>query len=229
MEYNQLIELLESLARPEALTGMARYGITPERSYGISIPVLRGLARGCERDHELAGRLWASGSREARILASLIDDPRMVTDRQMEHWAGDFDYWEICDQVCMNLFQNTPLAWKKAGEWASRDEEYYRRAGFVLMARLAVADKNTADERFEGFFSLIKDGAGDDRSMVKKAVSWALRQIGKRNLRLNAGAMKVAREIGKMDSRAARWVSADVLRELGSEKVRQRLTKRVQA
>jgi len=226
IEYKNIIELLESLARPEALAGMAKYGITPERSYGISIPVLRVLARGRERDHDLAGRLWASGSREARILASLIDDPRMVTERQMEHWAGDFDYWEICDQVCMNLFQNTPLAWKKAGEWASRDEEYYRRAGFVLMARLAVADKNIADERFEALFPLIKEGAGDDRSMVKKAVSWALRQIGKRNLRLNASAIKVAQDIGKMDSRSARWISADVLRELGSEKVRQRLKKK---
>lgn len=226
MEYSDIIKQLESLANPEVITGMARYGITPEKSYGIPIPVLRDIVSGLEKDHELAERLWCHGSREARILASLVEDPRMVTEKQMEHWAGEFGYWEICDQVCMNLFQNTPLAWLKAGEWALREDESHRRAGFVIMARLVMADKKAPDAWFEEFFPLIKDAAVDDRNMVKKAVSWALRQIGKRNLRLNAHAINVAQEIGKMDSRAARWISSDVLRELRSEKVRQRLKKK---
>ncbi|MDY6912021.1 MAG: DNA alkylation repair protein [Chloroflexota bacterium] len=223
MDYSEILESLESLADPKAIEGMARFGIRPERTYGVSIPNLRGIARGVGVNHELAGWLWLSGSRETRILASMIDDPSEVTEAQMERWASDFDYWEICDQVCTNLFQKTAFAWQKAVEWSSHDEESFKRAAFVLISRLAVTEKNATDAQFEAFFPLIEIGAGDERNMVKKAVSWAIRQIGKRNLALNAGAIEIAEAIQKQDSRSAKWVASDALRELRSDAVQQRL------
>jgi len=202
---------------------MARFGITPENAYGISIPNLRKIAREIGKDHSLAQQLWESDIREARILASMIDDPKIVAEEQVEEWVSDFTYWEICDQCCMNLFEKTEFAYQKCFQWASREEEFVKRAGFVLMARLAVSDKKAADERFEEFLPIIMGGSTDERNYVKKAVNWALRQIGKRNLNLNARAIETAREIQKMDSKSARWIASHAIRELTSEAVQKRL------
>ncbi|MBM3132039.1 MAG: DNA alkylation repair protein [Chloroflexi bacterium] len=225
MDYSEIIEHLESIANPRAIEGMAKYGITPDKAYGVSIPDLRAIAKGIGTNHELAHWLWLNGSRETRILAAMIDDPAQVTEAQMERWAGEFTYWEICDQCCINLFGRMPLAWKKAVEWSSREEESFKRAAFVLMARLAVTEKEAPDDRFEPFLPLIVSEASDGRVMVKKAVNWALRQIGKRNLNLNARAIATAEAIRKLDSKSARWVASDALRELKSEAVQSRLRK----
>ncbi len=225
MDYSEIINQLESMADHKAVEGMAKFGITPEHAYGISMPDLRHLAKGIGRDHELAGWLWINGTREARILASLIDDPEMVDEEQMEKWAADFDYWEICDQVCINLFGKTSLVWQKAIEWSGREEESYKRAGFVLMTRIAISDKKATDEQFEPFFPLIIKQSDDQRNLVRKSVNWALRQIGKRNLILNSRAIEVAQEIQNTNSKTAKWIASDAIRELKSEAVQKRLIK----
>lgn len=210
---DQLIERLRAAGKPENIAGMARFGINPEGTLGVSIPVIRGLARE-RRDHGLAQKLWDSGIHEARILAAMVDDPVLVTDEQMESWVRDFDSWDVCDQVCMNLFDRTPTAFDKAAAWAGREEEFVKRAGFALMACLAWHDKQASDDRFLTLLPLIQREAYDRRNYVKKAVNWALRQIGKRSLVLNQAAIETAREIQKSDSTAARWIAADALREL---------------
>jgi 3-methyladenine DNA glycosylase AlkD len=202
---------------------MARYGINPQNTYGVSIPNLRKIARETGINHALAQELWASGIHEARILASMIDDPSMATEEQLESWVKDFDSWDVCDQCCMNLFEKTGFAYRKAVEWSESDKEFVKRAGFVLMARLAVSDKNADDEIFETFFPIIKREASDNRNYVKKAVNWALRQIGKRNINLNKKAILIAGEIQKMDSRSAKWIASDAIRELTGESVQKRL------
>ena len=184
------------------------------------------LAREIGRDHKLARELWASGIYEARILACLIDDPAQLGEEQMEQWVKDFDSWALCDQCCLRLFDKSPLAYRKVVEWSRREEEYVRRAGFVLMAVLAVHDKKADDSRFLSFFSLIKEAAGDERNYVKKAVNWALRQIGKRNLRLNQAAIETAEAIKQINSPGARWIAADALRELRGKSVQERLLKK---
>ena len=214
MTYNEVIAALQQHADPRAVEGMARFGIRSAHVLGISIPVLRKMAKELGKNHTLALELWASGLHEARILASMLDDPRLVSDEQMEAWVADFDAWDVCDQVCGNLFDKTPYAHQKAVEWCHREQEFVRRAGFVLMAELAVHDKQAADEAFLPFFPLIKHYATDERNFVKKAVNWALRQIGKRNARLRVSAIEWAEEIGAMDSRAARWIARDALKEL---------------
>ena len=225
MEYNDIIEKLKSLADPEAVKGMARFGINPENTYGVSIPNLRKIAKEIGRNHALAQRLWASGIHEARIVASMSDQPKMVTDVQMEDWVKDFDSWDVCDQCCTNLFEKTEFAYQKAAEWSKREEEFVKRAGFTLMATLAVHDKKAADEDFLKFLPIIKRESTDDRNFVKKAVNWALRQIGKRNLNLNKMAIKTAEEIQQIDSKSARWIASDAIRELTGEAVQQKLTK----
>ncbi len=223
MTVDGIVRRLESLADPVSLAGMARVGITGKKVYGIKIPVLRNLAKMLGRDHDLAGRLWQVESRETRILAAMIGDPAEVTEEMIESWALDFDSWEVCDQCIMCLFENTPFAWKKAFEWSTRKEEFVKRAGFVLMARLAVSDKEAVDDRFEQFFPLMTSEACDSRNMVKKAVNWALRQIGKRNRTLNGQAIEAARNIYTQDSKSAKWIAADALRELESDAVQGRL------
>jgi len=221
--YDDVLEKLKALSHPEALKGMAEFGITPEKAYGVSLPDLRNLAREIGTDHELALKLWESNIRETRILATMVADPGKVSEEQMERWVDGFDYWEICDQCCMNLFKKTSLAYQKAVEWSSREKEFTRRAGFVMMACLAVADKKAGDKLFEGFLPLIEREAGDNRNTVKKAVNWALRQIGKRNLSLNRQAIEAARRIQKQDCPSARWIASDALRELTSEAVQKRV------
>ncbi len=223
MQYNDILQKLKALSDPEAVAGMARFGINPENTYGVSIPNLRQIAKETGKDHALAQQLWASGIHEARILASMVDDPEMVTEEQMESWVQDFDSWDVCDQCCMNLFEKTGFAYQKANEWSSNDREFTKRTAFVLIARLAVSDKKADDDLFESFFPLIKREAGDNRNFVKKAVNWALRQIGKRNLNLNRKAIQVAEDIQRTDSKSARWIAADALRELTSPAVQERL------
>ncbi len=219
----EVLNHLKSLANPENVRGMARFGINPQGTLGISIYTLRPLAKQLGVNHGLALELWESGVHEARLLAGFIDDPRQVTPEQMERWVSDFDSWDVCDQVCSNLFDRTPYAYQKAFEWSEREEEFVKRAGFVLMAALSVHDKKAPDERFLAFLPVIIREASDERNYVRKAVNWALRQIGKRNRSLNQSAIQTAQEISQMNSPAARWIAKDALRELTSAKVQARL------
>ena len=219
----EILARLRAFGDPATAAGMARYGINPQNALGIKIPVLRGIARELGKDHALAEELWATGVHEARILATMIADPRQVTEEQMERWAADFNSWDLCDQCCGNLFDRTPYAYDKALAWSAREEVFVKRAGFALMAYLAVHDKRAPDEKFTQFFPCILRQAGDERNFVKKAVNWALRQIGKRNRSLNESAIAVVAELEQLDSRAARWIAADARRELTGEKVQTRL------
>lgn len=220
---SEILELLKSSANPENVAGMARFGINPENTYGISIPTLRKIAKQTGRDHQIAQELWASGIHEARILACFIDDPKLVSESQMDRWAADFDSWDVCDQCCSNLFDRTPFAYQKADEWSQAESEFVKRAAYALMAALAVHDKKAPDGKFEAFFPVIVGGSTDERNFVKKAVNWALRQIGKRNKRLNSLAIETAGRIAESDSKAARWIASDALRELTSAKVQDKL------
>ena len=221
-----VIRQLKALESPKDREGMTRFGIRTDRALGISIYTLRDIAKALGTDHELALALWATGIHEARHLACQIDDPARVTPAQMDAWAADFDSWDLCDQCCSNLFDQTPFAYEKAFQYVDDEREFVRRTGFVLMACLAVHDKKAGDEAFEQFFPAILAGAADDRNFVRKAVNWALRQIGKRNLELNRRAVEVAREVQAQGTRSARWIAADALRELESPRVRQRLEER---
>ena len=223
MQLNDVIAELKSLGDPESAAGMARYGIKSDRALGISIPKLQGLAKKIGTNRKLAGQLWSSAIHEARILACMIEDPQQLTETQLERWVKDFDSWDLCDQCCNRLFSKTAFAREKAMAWSQRSEEFVKRAGFVLMAVLAVHDKKATDRQFEPFLNRIKKEATDDRNFVKKAVNWALRQIGKRNPALNRKAIAVAEDIQRLESRAARWVANDALRELRHKKIQKRL------
>jgi 3-methyladenine DNA glycosylase AlkD len=227
MQIKQVLDQLKSQANAEAVAGMARFGISGRNTYGIAIPTLRKMAKSIGQNHALAQELWASGIHEARILASMIDRPQEVSADQMEQWVHDFDSWDVCDQCCSNLFDRTSFAYTKAIEWSSRPEEFVKRAGFALMAALAVHDKKAPDDKLAQFLPIIKREANDERNFVKKAVNWALRQIGKRNANLNRLAIATAREIQTIDAKAARWIAADALRELTGDQVQQRLGKKV--
>jgi 3-methyladenine DNA glycosylase AlkD len=209
-----LLARLQALANPANVAGMARFGINSENTLGVSVTVLRRIAREAGRSHPVARDLWASGIHEARILATMVEQPEIVTRRQLDAWARRFDSWDVCDQACMNLFRYTPFAFEKAARWARAKPEFVRRAGFALMAALAGKAPGAPDAQFEAFFPLIAAAAGDGRNFVKKAVNWALRGIGKRNPALRERAIAVAEEIRMQDSRAARWIAADALREL---------------
>jgi 3-methyladenine DNA glycosylase AlkD len=223
MKYKEVIQQLESLSDPVAVAGMKRFGIRAKNIYGVSIPHLRRLAKQIGKDHFLAQKLWTSDIHEARILASMVDDSERVTGKQMEEWVKDFGSWDVCDQCCSNLFDKTKWAYRKAVQWSRRKEEFIKRAGFVMMAVLAVHDKEMGDNELAKFFPMIKSEAIDDRNFVKKAVNWALRQIGKRNLNLNRMAIKMAEEIQEINSKAAKWIASDALRELTGEAVQKRL------
>lgn len=222
LSYEEIISRLEGLRDPAAVAGMARYGIVAQEVYGVKIPVLRAMAKEAGRDHVLAARLWAYPSRETRVLASMIDEWRQVDEAQLESWVADFDSWEVCDQVC-SLFAKTPYAYAKAVEWSARPEAFVKRAGFVLMAYLAHQEFKTSDEALLAFLPIIEREAGDGRNFVKKAVNWALRDIGKRNLALNAAAIATAERLIQQPAAPARWNGRDALRELSSEKVQERL------
>ncbi len=222
-ETQEIIRRLKRLSNPGNVEGMKRFGITAQNTLGVSMPVLRSMAKEAGKNHAMALELWASGIHEARILASLVDDPALVTERQMESWVKDFDSWDVCDQVCMNLFSRTGFAYGKAREWSARGEEFVKRAGFALMACLASGDKKAKDWQLIAFLPLIRKASCDERNFVKKAVNWALRQMGKRNPSLNRKAIAAAKLIQKTDSRSARWIANDALRELEGAAVQKRL------
>ncbi len=229
---SEILTHLRSLANPTNVAGMARYAISTDGTLGISIYTLRDIAREVTRAvkepaerHALAAELWASAIHEARILASIVDDPTLVDEAQMEAWVVKFDSWDVVDQVCDNLFAQSPLGYAKAVAWSRRPEEFVCRSGFTLMACLAAHDKSLSDAAFEPFYAAILDRAGDERNFVKKAVNWALRNIGKRSLTLNARALEVARQVQALPYRSARWIAHDAIRELESEKVQARVKK----
>lgn len=226
----EILQKLESLGSSENVAGMVRYGITPRKAFGVSAPQLKQLAKevvksGVDR-HALALELWKTEIHEARALAFLIEDPLLVTCRQMESWAKDFDNWAICDSCCGTLFRKTPFAYEKAFEWAERNEEFVKRAGFAMMAWLAVHDKKASNEKIAAFLPVIEKHAHDERNLVKKAINWALRQIGKRNLKLNQLAIQHAERLGSGKTKVSRWIAADALRELKSKKLAGRLLKK---
>jgi 3-methyladenine DNA glycosylase AlkD len=214
-------------ARPDQLAGMARYGIVVEKRLGVSIPELRKIAKEIGKNHDLALELWKTGISDAMILSSLIAKPEKLAEEQMEEWVNDFNSWDVCDQVCNNLFNGHPLVWKKILDWSKRDEVFVKRAAFALLSSLAVHDKEAPDEMFIDFLQVIKCEAVDNRNFVKKAVNWALRNIGKRNTNLNRAAIKVAREIQQIDSKASRWNASNALRELESGAVQKRLAQKM--
>ncbi|CAN5175207.1 DNA alkylation repair protein [soil metagenome] len=193
---------------------MARFGINVASALGVSVTDLRAIARKLGKDHALARRLWATGVHEARILPAFVDAPEMVTEAQADRWIRAFDSWDLCDQVCTSLFQRTPFAFAKAAEWAGREREFEKRAGFALMAALAVHRKDARDEAFVGLLRLVEEAAGDPRNFVKKSVNWALRQIGKRSARLRRAALAAARRIRRQPTASARWIASDAIREL---------------
>jgi 3-methyladenine DNA glycosylase AlkD len=225
---------LRDEAEPANVEGMARFGISSEGTLGVSVPTLRTLAGDIKREtgrdaggrearHELAADLWATAVHEARILAALVDVPALVSAQQMDEWASQIDSWDICDQVCSNLFDKTPYAYEKAYRWAEEDPEFVKRAGFVLMAVLAVHDKQADDARFLEMLPVIEKHAGDERNFVKKAVNWALRQIGKRSATLHGPATRLAERLASSEDRTKRWVGTDAYRELNAQKTLDRL------
>ena len=227
MHYDDVMARLRALANADNVAGMARYGIRPKtETLGMSVYTVREIAKEIKRDHALALQLWDSGVHEARLLAGMIADPGQMTPAEMDRWAATFDSWDIVDQTTSNLFDKTPYAYQKVFEWAEREEEFVKRAAYALIAALAVQDKKAPDSAFEAFFPVIAAGATDERNFVKKAVNWALRNIGKRNPALNQAAIDAARRIQAQGSRAARWIAADALRELTGDAVQARLKAR---
>ena len=221
--HEELLSELNDLADPAGVTGQARFGVTGTNRLGVRVSDLRRLARGHRGDHVLAIELWNSGVHEARILATLVDDPARVTKKQMEQWVRDFDSWDVVDGACANLFDRTPHAYEKALEWSARAPEFQKRAGFALMAALAVHDRKASDVRFRPFLAAILREANDDRNFVRKAVNWALRQIGKRNAALNRMAIETAEAVRAQGTKPARWIASDALRELQSPAVCRKL------
>ena len=223
----ELLARLREHAVPENVAGMARYGISPVGTLGVSMPVLRGIARELkplakadpDAVHALAAALWVSGVHEARILAGLVDVPGLVTPEQADSWVAQIDSWDVCDGLSV-LWASTSFGVRKARDWAGCDEEFVKRSGFVVMCALSVHDKKMPDDVFLSFLEIVEREAFDERNFVKKAVNWALRQIGKRNARLNVAAVEVATRLRDSESKAARWVASDALRELRSDPVR---------
>lgn len=214
---------LRALSNPEAKGGMARFGINTRRALGLSIPAIRAAGRRIGRNQAVDEGLWRSGVHEARILATLVADPGVCDAALLERWVADLDSWDLTDQFCLNLVRRTANPYPTALRWCQRPETYVRRAGFALIAGLAVHDKGAPDTRFRDLLPAIDDAADDDRNFVKKAVNWALRQIGKRNAALNAAAIGCAKRLAGRPEKSARWIGRNALRELESEAVRQRL------
>ena len=213
----EVLEMLAAKANPDQLAGMAKYGMTVENRLGVKVPQIRRIAKEIGKNHKLALELWETGITETMIIASMVDVPDEVTEEQMEAWVLDFDSWDVCDQVCMNLFDKTTLVWKKIHDWSDREEEFVKRAAYALIACLAVHDKGASDEVFISLIPVIKAGVTDNRNYVKKAVNWALRNTGKRNPELNTVALATARELRGIDSKSARWIGSDAIRDLTSD------------
>jgi 3-methyladenine DNA glycosylase AlkD len=217
---------LRGLGTQRNIDGMAHFGIRAENVYGVSKPLLDSLAKRLGKNHSLALALWSTGNHDARILAGLIADPLQITSAIMDSWVRDFNNWDVCDGTCCHLFVFAKPAWSRALLWTKRKDEFQKRAGFALVAYLAYRDKSAPDVQFEKFLKIIERESSDDRNFVRKAVNWALRNIGKRNLRLNRAAIATARRIQKSESRAARWIAGDALRELRGDAVRSRLRRK---
>ena len=225
-EVETVLDRLRSLGSPENVEGMKRYGVGGTRAFGVRAPDMRALAGRLGPNHQLALRLWQTGWREARLVAAMVSDPALTSEAQMESWVRDVDSWDVCDGVCNELFRRTRFAWIKCPEWSSADETFVKRAGFVLMAQLAVHDKAAEDDRFVKLLAVIECGAGDERPMVAKGVNWALRQIGKRNGRLRLAALECAERIRARPEGRARWIGSDAVRELSSPAVIRRTDRR---
>lgn len=220
---------LQSKAKPDQLEGMARFGIVGEKRLGVSVPDMRKIAKEIGKDHQLALDLWDTRVPEGMIVAGMVAEVDKLTEQQMEAWVVNINSWDVCDQVCMNLFEKSPLAEKKIYDWSEREEEFVKRTAYALIACLAWHDKKAGDEDFIKYFPVILAGATDNRNFVKKAVNWALRNIGKRNLVLNKAALELAYRIKEIDAKSARWIASDAIRELESEKVQERLRKKARA
>ena len=220
-----VVKALRARGTRANVAGLARYGITGPGRLGVSVPVMRAIAKEAGRNHALALALWKTGIPDARMVASMVAEPDRLTSAQMNAWVRDFGSWDVCDQVCDNAFQHSPLAWRKVREWAPRREEFVRRAAFALLACLAWHDKRAGNATFVRTFPLLRRAATDERNFVKKAVNWALRNIGKRNRPLNRGALAEAVCIRRLGTPAARWIAADAIRELSSAAVRRRLSR----
>ncbi len=225
-EVGAAVASLKRLASKKTRDGMARYGLPSDKALGVPVGKIQQLAKSRGRNHELAAALWDNGWYEARLLAAYVDEPERVTPAQMDRWCRDFDNWGIVDTVCFVLFDRTPHAWGKIEPWSQRSDEFGKRAGFVLMACLALHDKIAPDENFLAWLPLIEKGARDERNFVKKGVNWALRAIGRRNLALHAAAVTVAQRLSASPQAAARWVGKDAFRELTSPAVTRRLKQR---
>ena len=216
---------LKKAARPDQLSGMAKFGMAIENRLGVSVPEMRRIARVVGKNHDLALELWKTGIAEAQMVASMIADPKQLTSEQMDTWVSDFNSWDVCDQVCMNLFDKSPLAWEKVLEWSSREEEFVKRAAYALIACLAWHDKVAEDKKFIRLLPLIHNSVCDDRNYVKKAVSWALRHIGKRNEKLHPIVLKEAEKLKKNENKTTRWIGSDVVRDLTSESTLRKMDK----
>lgn len=216
MNLTQTLAHLKEKSSPQYLAGMARFGIDSSSALGVKVPEIRKLAKIIKKDHNLAAELWATGIHEARLLATMIDDPAQVTPKQMDNWVNEFYSWDICDQACGNLFDQIPFVLDKALEYSKSEQEFVKRTGFVLMAEYAVHHKKATDDVFLSFLPIIEREAWDDRNFVKKAINWALRQIGKRNTLLKHAAIQCAERILEQDGKAAKWIARDALRELQS-------------
>ena len=210
----QVLAQLERKGSKTGVAGMARYGIVAKKAYGVSVGEMRAMAKKIGRDHDLAARLFASGVQEGRMLAVLIDDPELVTSRQMDAWARGFENWADCDTACFHLFDKTPHAWKKITQWSTRKDEFVKRAAFALLASVALHDKKAPDQPFVSSLRLIERAADDDRNFVKKGVSWALRGVGHRNPKLRSAALRTAERLAKSDVASARWIGKDAQRDL---------------
>jgi 3-methyladenine DNA glycosylase AlkD len=222
----RVLRELKSLADPRVREKMAYFGVNVPKAHGISAPVLHKFSRHIGKDHALAEQLWATGIHEARILATLIGEPEKVSSERMDHWAREFNSWDVVDCACRYLYVFADPAWRKVDAWSRRPEEFVKRAAFSLMAYLSYIDKQAPDARFVRLLRVIERESDDERNFVRKAVNWALRQIGKRNLQLNRAAIQAAERIRLRGSRAARWIAADALRELKSEAVQKRLRRK---
>ncbi len=219
MDCDSIVKDLKKMRNPKNIEGMAKFGINPQFALGIKIPTLRIKAKEIGKHQKLALELWETQIHEARLLASLIGEPKLISRSLMNKWASDFNSWDLCDQVCNNLFRKTEFAYDKAVDWSTKNKELVKRAAFVLMATLAVHSKKLNNDDFLKFFEYIKKAATDERNFVKKAVNWSVRQIGKRNLFLHEKAIQLSEEFLEIESKSARWIANNALKELRSEKI----------
>ncbi len=219
----EIISRFSKLHNQKNIEGMARFGINSEKAFGVPMPVIRKMAKEIKRDHKLALQLWETEIHEARILAALIADPNQVTNELIDNWTSEFDSWDVCDQCCMNLFDKTSFAYEKAIELSTNEKEFVKRAGFALMASLAMHDKKADDNKFFPFFNAIKLQSNDERNFVWKSVNWALRQIGKRSFYLNGIVIGVSHEILDLNTKAGNKIAKNAIKELTNEKILARI------